>query len=51
MYWRIKTSEPVDFDNMKMFAAGDWYEPVDGKIKNKSKPRPIKKRKFWLAKA
>ena len=31
--WSIENNKPVDFDNVKMYAGDNWYNPVDGKIK------------------
>ena len=33
-YWSIGNNKPVDFDNVKMYAGDNWYNPVDGKIKD-----------------
>ena len=31
--WSVENTTPTKFEKVKVFAADDWHEPVDGVIK------------------
>ena len=33
-YWVIENNVPAEFDDVKIFAADDWFNPASGKIRN-----------------
>ena len=32
--WSVENTTPTKFEKMKVFAGSEWYEPVDGQMRN-----------------